>query len=143
MPTHAAIAERAYRLWIERGRPHGSSEEDWNEAERRFAAGARSQDDEDTPNESAIQDAPNATSGLSTRVPTAARAPDQSASRPNAGEVTVIRQGKTYGATYRIEHGLAKVRTHTETRSIELGQDDPAEIARAALDEIVSAQPRQ
>jgi hypothetical protein len=29
----AAIAELAYRLWEERGRPEGSSEDDWHKAE--------------------------------------------------------------------------------------------------------------
>jgi hypothetical protein len=30
----AAIAEKAYRLWEERGRPEGSPDEDWYGAER-------------------------------------------------------------------------------------------------------------
>jgi hypothetical protein len=30
------IAERAYQLWIERGSPHGSHEEDWLEAEHQL-----------------------------------------------------------------------------------------------------------
>jgi hypothetical protein len=30
------IAELAYQLWEERGRPHGSAQMDWYEAERRF-----------------------------------------------------------------------------------------------------------
>jgi Protein of unknown function (DUF2934) len=29
-----SIAEMAYELWIARGRPHGSAERDWLEAER-------------------------------------------------------------------------------------------------------------
>lgn len=32
-PTHAQISERAYLLWESRGRPIGSSEEDWFKAE--------------------------------------------------------------------------------------------------------------
>jgi hypothetical protein len=32
-----SIAELAYHLWNARGRPHGSEEEDWLEAERRLA----------------------------------------------------------------------------------------------------------
>jgi|HubBroStandDraft_3_1064219.scaffolds.fasta_scaffold1805181_1 hypothetical protein len=28
------ISERAYELWVERGRPEGSAEEDWYMAER-------------------------------------------------------------------------------------------------------------
>jgi hypothetical protein len=35
-----SIAERAYELWEARGRPHGSSEQDWTEAERLAARGA-------------------------------------------------------------------------------------------------------
>lgn len=31
-PTDDEIAERAHRYWIERGRPHGSPEVDWNRA---------------------------------------------------------------------------------------------------------------
>jgi len=32
-PTREEIAELAYQLWIERGSPHGSHEEDWHRAE--------------------------------------------------------------------------------------------------------------
>ena len=38
MTSNQAIAELAYRLWNERGRPHGSEEEDWLEAERQLSA---------------------------------------------------------------------------------------------------------
>jgi len=38
MSSNQSIAELAYRLWTERGRPHGSEEEDWLEAERQLAA---------------------------------------------------------------------------------------------------------
>src|SRR5262249_2103288 len=33
-PTHAEIAELAYRLWMERGEPMGSPEIDWERAEQ-------------------------------------------------------------------------------------------------------------
>jgi hypothetical protein len=33
-PTTAEIAERAYHLWLERGCPEGSDEQNWLEAER-------------------------------------------------------------------------------------------------------------
>jgi len=33
-PTHAEIAELAYRLWMERGAPMGSPEIDWERAEQ-------------------------------------------------------------------------------------------------------------
>jgi hypothetical protein len=36
--SNQSIAELAYRLWSARGRPHGSEEEDWLEAERQLAA---------------------------------------------------------------------------------------------------------
>lgn len=36
MKTKKSIAELAYHLWSARGRPHGSEEEDWLEAERRL-----------------------------------------------------------------------------------------------------------
>jgi monoterpene epsilon-lactone hydrolase len=42
LPSREEIAQRAYQLWEERGRPHGSDEEDWHRAEhelrRRSAA---------------------------------------------------------------------------------------------------------
>jgi hypothetical protein len=56
-----------------------------------------------------------------------------------SGEVTVERGGKTYGATYTVEHGMVQVRTHTETRSVELGKDTPEIVARRVLDEIIEA----
>ena len=37
MSRDSEIAELAYRLWIERGRPHGSAEANWLEAERRLS----------------------------------------------------------------------------------------------------------
>jgi hypothetical protein len=60
--------------------------------------------------------------------------------KPSGGEVTVERGGKTYGATYTVEHGMVQVRTHTETRSVELGRGDvPEAVARRVLDEIIDA----
>ncbi len=38
MTTKQTIAERAYQIWNARGRPHGSSEEDWFEAERQLSS---------------------------------------------------------------------------------------------------------
>ena len=35
-PTHEEIAELAYQLWIERGSPDGSHEEDWQRAEEQL-----------------------------------------------------------------------------------------------------------
>ncbi len=37
--SHEEIALRAYQLWEERGKPHGSSEEDWHLAEHQLQAG--------------------------------------------------------------------------------------------------------
>jgi hypothetical protein len=37
MSPDSSIAELAYRLWVARGRPHGSAEEDWLEAERQLS----------------------------------------------------------------------------------------------------------
>ena len=34
MPAHRSIAELAYHLWLARGRPLGSADTDWFEAER-------------------------------------------------------------------------------------------------------------
>jgi hypothetical protein len=37
MRANKSIAELAYQLWDARGRPHGSEEEDWLEAEQQLA----------------------------------------------------------------------------------------------------------
>ena len=36
MDLNRMTAERAYELWVQRGRPHGSHKEDWYEAERQL-----------------------------------------------------------------------------------------------------------
>jgi hypothetical protein len=56
-----------------------------------------------------------------------------------SGKVTVKREGRTYAATYTVEHGMVHVQTHTETRSVELGDNTPEAIARSVLDEIIDA----
>jgi hypothetical protein len=56
------------------------------------------------------------------------------------GEVTLERGGKRYGATFSVENGMLKVKTHTEVRSLELGDRTPEALARQVLDEIVKAQ---
>lgn len=38
-PSHEEIARRAYQLWEERGKPHGSPDEDWHLAEHELQAG--------------------------------------------------------------------------------------------------------
>ncbi len=38
MPTTQTIAEQAYYLWEARGRPLGSADEDWFEAERKLTS---------------------------------------------------------------------------------------------------------
>jgi Protein of unknown function (DUF2934) len=48
MTSNQSIAELAYRLWNDRGRPHGSEEEDWLEAERQLSGAG------DEPNERGI-----------------------------------------------------------------------------------------
>ena len=58
---------------------------------------------------------------------------------PNSGEVTIERDGKQYGATYAVSHGMLQLKTHTETPSIELGKEDPETVARRALHEIVGS----
>jgi hypothetical protein len=57
-----------------------------------------------------------------------------------SSEVTVKREGKTYAATYTVERGMVHIKTHTETRSVELGDGKPEEIARSVLNEIIDAQ---
>jgi hypothetical protein len=60
----------------------------------------------------------------------------------NIQEVTIERGGKQYGATYTVRDGMLHVKTHTETRSVELGDGNPQSLARNVLAEIVDAQPR-
>lgn len=57
------------------------------------------------------------------------------------GEVTIESGGKQYGATFTVTKGMLHVKTHTETRSIELGKQEPEVLARRVLTEIVDAQP--
>ncbi len=37
-PTHEEVACRAYELWIARGCPHGTADQDWFEAERELTS---------------------------------------------------------------------------------------------------------
>jgi hypothetical protein len=57
-----------------------------------------------------------------------------------AGEVTLEHEGRRYGATYVVRRGSVHVKTHTETRTVEQGGQDPQVIARNVLKEIVTAQ---
>jgi len=59
----------------------------------------------------------------------------------NSGEVTLERDGKQYGATYTVTNGMLQIKTHTETRSVELGGQEPETLVRRVLTEIVNAQP--
>lgn len=45
MASTESIAKLAYQLWIARGQPHGSQDQDWLEAERQLGAAAESQGD--------------------------------------------------------------------------------------------------
>ena len=57
----------------------------------------------------------------------------------NRGTVTVERNGRTYGASFEVEHGMVQVKTHTETRSVELGNSTPEDVSRRVLNEIIDA----
>jgi hypothetical protein len=57
----------------------------------------------------------------------------------DGGEVTLERDGKQYGATYAVQNGMLKISTHTEVRSLALGDQDPEALARSVLKEIVDA----
>ena len=57
------------------------------------------------------------------------------------GEVTYENHGRQYGATYAVSNGMLQVKTHTETRSVELKGQDPKAVAQRVLAEIVKAQP--
>ena len=56
------------------------------------------------------------------------------------GEVTLERGGKQYGATFSVRNGMLNVKTHTDVRSVELGDQAPEALARHVLEEIVGAQ---
>jgi hypothetical protein len=58
----------------------------------------------------------------------------------NSGEVTIENRGKQYGAQYTVRDGMLHLKTHTETRSVEVGSEEPDVVARRALTEIVHAQ---
>lgn len=60
----------------------------------------------------------------------------------NQGEVTLERNGKQYGATFTVSGPMLHVKTHTETRAVELNGEDPETVTRRVLNEIVDAQPR-
>jgi hypothetical protein len=60
----------------------------------------------------------------------------------NSGEVVLNLHGRQYGATYTVNEGMLLVKTHTETRSVEVGNKDAEALARETLEEIVKAQPR-
>jgi hypothetical protein len=55
------------------------------------------------------------------------------------GEVTVQRDGKTYGAAYSLERGMVIVKAHTEPRFVELVGSTPEAVARRVLNEIIDA----
>lgn len=59
----------------------------------------------------------------------------------HSGEVTFERGGKQYGATYSVSNGMLHLKTHTETRSLEVGEEDAEALARRTLEDIVNAQP--
>ena len=58
-----------------------------------------------------------------------------------SSEVTIQHNGKQFGATFSIRNGMLDLKTHTESRSVELGDEDPATLAQRVLTEIVEAQP--
>jgi hypothetical protein len=57
----------------------------------------------------------------------------------DSGEVTLEHEGKLYGATYSVSNGMLLVKTHTETRSMEVDGQDAEQLARQTLKDIVSA----
>ena len=57
----------------------------------------------------------------------------------SSGEVTIDQDGKQYGALYTVSDGMLHLKTHTETRSLELNGQEPQTLARRVLTEIVNA----
>lgn len=39
VPSHEEIAKRAFEIWCGKGRPQGTAEQDWVEAERSLSSG--------------------------------------------------------------------------------------------------------
>jgi hypothetical protein len=96
MPKPQSVTDLAYRLWIARGRPCGSAEESWLEAERQLSAGAHTDPEGrvDSPSEAAFpaSDPPaNNHRHTPTVIPGKKR---QSADTSNDKEVTFARSGK-------------------------------------------------
>jgi hypothetical protein len=56
------------------------------------------------------------------------------------GEVTLERDGHQYGARYTVTVEMLHVKTHTETRALEIRDREPAMLAHEALADIVCAQ---
>jgi hypothetical protein len=147
MPTRKSVSEVAYDLWVRRGRPHGSAEHDWFEAERQMSQQQDPLDSREAHVDSAIEDSfpasdPPASHRLDEPASNARERPTM-AGHSDHGEVTLVRAGKTYGATYTVERGMLQLKTHTETRSVEVGEQDPTELARRTLKEIIDAQSRK
>jgi len=59
----------------------------------------------------------------------------------NSGEVTIERNGRQYGATYTVSDGMLHLKTHTETRTLQLDDQNAETLARSELTKIVNAQP--
>jgi len=57
----------------------------------------------------------------------------------DSGRVILKREGRTYSASYNVEHGMVHIQTHTETRDVELGANTAEAIARTVLNEIIDA----
>lgn len=58
------------------------------------------------------------------------------------GEVTIERDGRTFGASYTVDGDMVQVKTSTETRSVALEGRKPEDIARRELEAIVEANGR-
>jgi hypothetical protein len=65
-----SIAELAYQLWVARGRPHGSAQVDWLEAERQLSKSrANSPTELNTKVEASLKDTFPASDPPSTHIP--------------------------------------------------------------------------
>jgi hypothetical protein len=83
LSSKQSIAELAYHLWNARGRPHGSEEEDWLEAERRLAA-PKEADREGGGPEGALDASLNLDTSLKDTLPTRGRAASRSPELPSS-----------------------------------------------------------
>jgi hypothetical protein len=130
LSSKQSIAELAYHLWNARGRPHGSEEEDWLEAERRLAA-AKQADRDGGGREETADATPKG--GFPARDPAAAARPVDSPPS-NAADPSEARSKK--GVAGKRPRSAAKSTSRSATVSASTGKAGvPREVSTPPVDE--------